>query len=243
MSREKIRMTCEDYRKELSADPGFEDESGHLDACVECREYSAQMLALDEDIAKALQIEVPELMLPELPDVDVGTMTVLPVRRTSSRPVWFAVAATVLIAAFVGIRIFAPTVEYGSLEEQLLAHVDHEASALLPTTTPVSDRQLARAVPGNIATMNHDVGLITYAQSCSINGNDVPHLVIQGVHGPITILLMPEESVAEASTIEGVNVQGIILPVGDGSIAIIGDREEQLEDLKKKVLDSVMWST
>jgi hypothetical protein len=91
--------------------------------------------------------------------------------------------------------------------------------------------------------MNRDVGLITYAQSCSINGKDVPHLVIQGAHGPITILLMPHESVAEATTLDGVNVKGIILPVGDGSIAIIGDREEQLDQVKESVLDSVTWST
>ncbi len=91
--------------------------------------------------------------------------------------------------------------------------------------------------------MNHEVGLITYAVSCIINGNDVPHLVVQGEHGPITILLMPHEKVAEASSIDGVSVHGIILPVGDGSIAIIGSREEQLDKVKQNVLDSVLWST
>ena len=134
-------------------------------------------------------------------------------------------------------------VSYGTLEEQVLAHVDNETSALLPSSTPVSDRQFSRAVPNDIATMNRDVGLITYAESCSINGKDVPHLVIQGAHGPITILLMPHESVARATTLDGVNIKGIILPVGDGSIAIIGDREEQLDQVKKDVLDSVKWST
>jgi hypothetical protein len=152
-------------------------------------------------------------------------------------------AATILLAAVVGIRLTGMGVSYGTLEEQVLAHVDNEASALLPSSTPVSDRQLSRAVPNEIATMNRDVGLITYAQSCSINGKDVPHLVIQGAHGPITILLMPHESVAEATTLDGVNVKGIILPVGDGSIAIIGDREEQLDQVKESVLDSVTWST
>ena len=91
--------------------------------------------------------------------------------------------------------------------------------------------------------MNHEAGLITYAESCSINGRAVPHLVIQGARGPITILLMPEEPLAEASTFEGVNIKGILLPVGNGSIAIIGDREEQLDQVKENVLDSVMWST
>jgi hypothetical protein len=56
-------------------------------------------------------------------------------------------------------------------------------------------------------------------------------------------LLMPDEKVAEAMTIHGDNINGIILPVGNGSIAIIGDREEQLDEVRENVLDSVMWST
>ena len=69
----------------------------------------------------------------------------------------------------------------------------------------------------------------------------MPHLVIQGEHGPITILLMPEEYVAEASSIDGESIKGIILPIGKGSIAIIGDREERLDQIQEKVVDSVTW--
>jgi hypothetical protein len=54
---------------------------------------------------------------------------------------------------------------------------------------------------------------------------------------------MPEEKVAEATPIDGKNITGIILPVGDGSIAIVGDREEQLETLQKSVVNSVTWTT
>ncbi len=243
MSQETKTMNCEDYKEALTADPEFDDESGHPDTCVACQEYSAEMLALNDNIAAAMALSVPELVMPELPDIETDNVVTLSQRRTISKPAWLAVAATVLIAAVVGIRMTGTGVEYGTLEEQLLAHIDNEPASLLPTSTPVSDSQLARAVPEDIATMNHEVGLITYAVSCIINGNDVPHLVVQGEHGPITILLMPHEKVAEASSIDGVSVHGIILPVGDGSIAIIGSREEQLDKVKQNVLDSVLWST
>jgi uncharacterized protein DUF3379 len=85
--------------------------------------------------------------------------------------------------------------------------------------------------------------LITYAQSCVINGREVPHLVIQGERGPITILLMPEEKVSGPESVTGESVKGVILPVGNGSIAIFGEREEALERIERKVLDSVTWST
>ncbi|NQV87820.1 MAG: DUF3379 family protein [Woeseiaceae bacterium] len=245
MSQATEMMNCEDYKQALTTSPEFGNEPGHAQTCAECAQYRAEIWALETRIAAAMVLSAPELKMPELPDLDTVDVVSLTARRSASKPVWFALAASVLIAAVIGIRMSDPGMEeiFGTLEEQVLAHVDHEPAALLPSSTPVSDGRLAKAVPNRIATMNRDVGLITFAEFCSINGKDVPHLVIQGERGPITILLMPHEKVAEATTLDGDNIRGIILPVGDGSIAIIGDREEPLEQVQQNVLDSVMWST
>ena len=45
-----------------------------------------------------------------------------------------------------------------------------------------------------------------------------------------------------AQAIEGAGVSGVILPVGNGSIAIIGERDEDLTELERNVIDSVEWS-
>ncbi len=243
MSQATDHMNCKDYKEALTADPGFADGSGHVDSCSECRAYQAEMLALNEKIAAAMDISVPEITMPQLPDLDTEKVVSLASRRAIPKPAWFALAATVVLAAFIGIRMTGTETTYDLLAEQILAHVDHTPSALSPSTTPVSDRRLERAVPASVATINRDTGLITYAQSCRINGRAVPHLIIQGERGPITILLMPEEYVTEAVLLEGENTKGVIIPVGDGSIAIIGDREEQLDRVKQNVLDSVNWST
>nr|NIS41235.1 DUF3379 domain-containing protein [Desulfuromonadales bacterium] len=98
------------------------------------------------------------------------------------------------------------------------------------TGVAVSDRRLRSVVPANVADFDRSTSLISYAQSCIINGRTVPHLVVQGAKGPVTVLLMPEEEVGEAIELRGENIQGVILPVGDGSIAIIGEAEERIED-------------
>ena len=158
-------------------------------------------------------------------------------------PVWFAIAATVVLAASISVRMSGVFESYGTLADEILAHIDHEPGALRVTDVPVSDDQLARAVPASLGVYERGESLITYAQPCVINGNSVPHLVIQGQYGPVTILLMPDEEVAEATPIDGENVKGVILPVGDGSIAIVGDRDEPLEPIKENVLTSVSWTT
>ena len=199
--------------------------------------------ALDLKIAKALQIDVPELRMPELPDIESDKVSTLPARKRSLTPLWFAVAATVVLAASISLRMSGMFATHESLADEVLAHLDHEPAALRVTDVAVSDEQLLRAVPASLAVFNRDESLVTYAQPCVINGRAAPHLVIQGRHGPVTIILMPGESVAEATPLDGENVRGIILPVGDGSIAIVGSREEELEPIQKDIVNSITWTT
>jgi len=236
-------VNCEEYREAIAADPAFEGGASHVAACSDCQAYQREMLALNVKIAKAMQLNVPDLKMPELPEIDTGNVVTLPARKRWLKPMLFAVAATVVLATSISLRVSGVFQSYGSLAEEVLAHMDHEPGALRVTDEPVSDRRLARAVPAKLAIFDRDASLITYAQSCTINGKDVPHLVIQGEHGPVTILLMPEEKVAEATPIDGKSVKGVILPVGDGSIAIVGDREEQFESIQMNVVKAVSWTT
>ena len=45
----------------------------------------------------------------------------------------------------------------------------------------------------------------------------------------MTILLMPYEMVEMPIELSGQSIEGVILPVGDGSIAIIGERGEAID--------------
>ena len=233
--------TCEEYRQAIAAEPSFDGGAAHLSACASCQAFRDEMLALDAKIARALEIPVPELEMPELDDVDTSNVTTL--RQRFTAPVWLAVAATVAFAAFIGVRWIDTGPADATLAEQIIAHIEHEPYAFRNTTDPVSDQRLMRVVPATIATMNHDAGLITYAQSCIINGHAVPHLVLQGRRGPVTILLMPEEMIDGPQEFSGNGINGLLLPVGDGSIAIVGEEGESLKRIEEEVRNSVKWTT
>jgi hypothetical protein len=236
-------MNCEDYKEAIAADPSYQGGEAHLSACSDCRAFRDGMRSLDRRIGRALEIAVPDLRMPELPDIDTAEVVSLPTRRRFTSPAWLAVAATIVLAAFVGLRMVGSNVTYASLADEIVAHLDHEPYALRVTDEPVSDRRLAKVVPANVADMNHDAGLITYAQTCVINGKKIPHLVVQGEHGPVTILLLPDEAIDDAVQLEGESINGVLLPVGGGSVAIIGERNEKLETIQENVVNSVTWST
>lgn len=236
-------MNCEEYREAIAADPSFDGGAGHLTGCAACQEYRSEMLALEDRISRALVLEVPEIDMPALPEIETANVVTMAGRRRVSAPAWFAMAATVLLAAVLGVRLVSTGIEYDSLAEEVLAHLQHEPYALRVSDTPVSEQRLQSVVSRDVAQIDHSAGLITYAQTCVIHGHEVPHLVIQGEKGPVTILLMPEEMISDALPVIGENTEGVILPVGSGSIAILGQRGERLENIERSILNSVMWST
>lgn len=240
-------MNCEDYKEALTADPSASIEGGaaHIAACDSCAAFTAEMQAFNDLIGRALEIDVPNFVMPALPEIEDDNVVSLPVGKKArfSVPTWIAIAATVVLAAFVGIRMVDYSGVSGlSLADEVLAHLDHEPNALQVTNVAVPEAQLAKIVGQSIGTKDPNFGLVTYARSCTINGKSVPHLVIQGEKGPITLLLMPEEMIESATPLDGESVNGVILPVGNGSIAIIGERDEPLTELERRIINSVEWS-
>lgn len=234
--------SCDTYKERIAADPWQESDDDHASQCASCRDFREQMRVLDRKIALAMTVPVPKLKMPELADIDSSNVSTLASRRMTA-PAWLAVAATVVIAAVLGFRMLGSELTYPSLADEIVAHLEHEPYALRVTDKAVSEKRLARVVPSNVMTMNAPIGLITYAQSCVINGTKVPHLVIQGERGPVTILLMPEQMVDGPQSITGQSIDGVILPVGNGSIAIIGETGEDLQRIQNNVKSSVTWST
>jgi len=236
-------MNCDEYKEAIGADPHFDGGAAHLSECPDCQAYRREMLELDEKIKRALSINVPEIKTPELEAVDTSNVVSLQ-RRRKLVTIWYAAAATVIVAAMVVLNQTPHSGgQYASLDEEVLAHVKHEPGAFIPSNQKVGDDLLHQVVPANIAELDHSAGLITYAETCPINGNDVPHLIIQGQQGPITILLLPNEKITEAIPLDDEDSHGILLPVGDGSIAIVGSRDEKLEEVQKQIVQSVMWDT
>ena len=69
---------CNKAREAIAADPDRPaggDVATHEAGCARCRAYRAEMQALDRSLKHAMALAVPELRLPELPEVDSGSVT------------------------------------------------------------------------------------------------------------------------------------------------------------------------
>jgi hypothetical protein len=250
-------MNCEEYREAIAADPSGRFAGGdvHASGCDACSKYRDEMRALDECIARALAIDVPELRLPDLPYVEpagAGKPAAAadpPPAKVGSRfmspPLWVGLAAAIALVAVLFTGRLDTRTDHRQLVAEIVAHMDHEQASRQVTSIPVPAETLHAVVDPKVAAMDRDVGLITYAMSCVINGRSVPHLVIQGSTGPVTLILLADEAIESPLPLAGESVHGVLLPVGSGSIAVIGQREDQLGEIDrigKELADSVEWS-
>ncbi len=240
-------MDMEQHKETIAADPTapIDDRGLSAEDLAALEAFREEMLELDRKIGNALLIDVPELKLPELAAIDEDSNVVdMPFRNKLQKraPLWLGLAASAALVAVLGGRSLLDSNDSSALAAEVVAHLDYEPHALVVSTQAVPEQRLQTVVNNSGARIDSSVGLVTYAQSCVINGKTVPHLVVQGKLGPITLLLMPEESVDMAVPLSGESIKGVILPVGSGSIAIIGEREENLQEIEQQVVDSVEFS-
>lgn len=239
-------MNCAEFEQAIAADPGSTPEgaAAHLAECAACRAVHDEYRELDGRIAKALRVRVPQLAIPRLDELDDDKVVTLQPRRRFTAPIGFGIAATIALAAWLGLALQQPDLSQQSLAEQVVAHLDHETYSRVISQVAVPERTLHSVVSKEVAELDQGMGLITYARSCVVNGKAIPHLVIQGKFGPITLLLMPDEPLAKAVPLSGNAISGVILPAGRGSIAIVAEREEWLDaNEQQKIINSIKWKT
>ena len=166
-------------------------------------------------------------------------------RRAAPRwPAVFAVAATLVLAAgaWLGLRTDAPSYDVSPLSPDIIAHIHHEPKALVVTARTVSEAELAGVLQRGRASLAGPVGQVSYAKLCPFRGQMVAHFVVQGERGPVTVMLLPDEDVAAATSIDEGGFKGTVVPIeGGGSVAIVGQPDEDLEEIRNRLLDAVSW--
>ena len=68
-------MNCDEYRQAVTADPSFEGGGEHLAGCSGCQAYRQELMAFDRKIERALSLRVPEISIPDLPDIETDNVT------------------------------------------------------------------------------------------------------------------------------------------------------------------------
>jgi hypothetical protein len=203
-------MNCEEFRTIVGAEPNTTrpDVLAHAEQCAECARYREEMQAMDQLIYRALAVDVQPAAAPKL---------------TQSNPRFWRMAASLLITAvvvaFTSIWLLTPRDTFAA---EVIAHIEEEPDSLLITSESVSHERIEKLLAAARMRLKPGMGLISYATPCTFRGRLSPHLVVQTEHGPVTVLVLPEEPTRPRQTINEEGFEGVVLPAPRGVIVVLG---------------------
>jgi hypothetical protein len=213
----------------------------HLAACPEWTQFQREMTVLDDNIRCALE----QAPLSAAPPHTTAPAAVTPIanapvaqrrKRASSWSGW-ALAAGVAALSMIAVWTLRPS---DSLAHDVVAHIQYESkswSSNEQVTAADVKETLARA--GVAIDMDSDK--VMYAHSCLFRGHVVPHLVVSTPQGPVTVMVLPHESVKHRMSFHEDGMSGVITPAPHGSLAVIMQGNENVDAVAQQVQQSVRW--
>jgi hypothetical protein len=226
-------MDCLEFRRQFGADPACQDQQllAHRQACSACADFAARVEDFDRKLVMALQV-------PLLDDHD-GSYTA-PEASPARGSAWIGLAASLVLGLGLGLLTWQ-SAPHGDIAQDLLAHVRHEQMTLISTDDRVPFQQLSTVLRNSRMSMPANVAEVSYARSCIFRGRLVPHLVVQGENGPVTVMILPDLEVDGPTRFSEQGFFGTILPAAKGSIAVIAGEESDLEEVSAPISSSLRW--
>lgn len=225
-------INCLAARRALLSDPyrQHSDTSKHLLACEPCRQFFANIKALDKDIHTSQEVDIP---------IGLGDRILLAKGVQASRKQqqinhWLKSAVAGLMLIISSIAIYLHFDQPLQIEEIALAHVQNELNHL-DDRNNVQLAQLNNILRAFNLKLQNTRNIINYAGTCQIHQSPGVHIVFQGDQAPITLLLLPDDNTQARRSIMSARFHGVILPLEKGSVALIADKTENLADFEKLI--------
>ena len=224
-------MNCREFRQHYLSEPRSQDSTflEHKQTCHACAEFAAQEAAFEQALAGALAVPVPAHL--------AARVILSQTMHRARRPYGLSAAAAVLLILIpVAIMLLRPW--SSSLEQDVIAHITDEREHLAERHAVPSNKVLA--VFETIGIPNKPLlNNVHYAGVCPIRRQPGGHLIMAGAQGPVTMLFMPHEAIGQQRLIDADGFRGIIVPHGAGSVAIVGQPGEVLDNFKRQLLTTL----
>ncbi len=238
-----------EIRRRLLTDPN-DDDDGLREALRQSPEqgrYAAELRRLDEQLARAMAVAVPDQLADR---ILLGSSFDRQRPQRSQR--WpLALAASVAFALGVGVTHWWPqlsggpgayvaAVPGGDLYAHAVGHYLAEADEM----RAIDEQLNVTQVNHKLATLGGDFmtspGRIYFANFCSFDGVRSLHLVLQGEHQRIALFVVPTASTMAGPRMVG-DVKAVALPQGRHTLLVVGPPAEPLEQMATDVSCKLRW--
>jgi len=231
------------FRRSIYADPNTDDEA--ILAAIKsdpAREKFAQELEnLDEKIAKALNVDVPEDLSNKL--ILRQTLASHQQQKRKGR-IQLALAASVAFAVGITFNTMQVSSAYANIGDYALAHVYHENKYFSnDSETRVTLASLNEKMTSFNGSFSSDLGKLISAGFCRFDGMKSLHLTFQGASNPVTVFIIPHNDDLDFSQFfKDEKLQGQSMKYKNANVIVVGDKNESLQQWRENIEKNISWS-
>lgn len=160
-----------------------------------------------------------------------------PSARISRRPIWAVAASLLVIVVGTFAWLLNPRDAFAA---QVVDHVNGEAFSLVQTSEAADPLKLEGILSRAGVRLKVDAApLVSYASGCEFRGHIVPHLVVQTEHGPVTVMVLADETISGKSRrFDEGGYRGVVVPAPRGVLVVLG-QDGNVEAVAATVLNSL----
>lgn len=222
-------------------------------ACADAELRLARALKFEQQLDRALQIDMPPALQAQLLTIGAGEAASSGATvRTTTRRRWLALAAGVSMLAVGALGGYYLQI-HGSARNSALVqgcneHLSHEPFALVRTEIVpkalVQRMLIANGFDEHDAQgrpMSEALGEVNYLAPCSVGGVAAMHLVVQTHEGPVTVLLMRKQRTEGASESRIGAVVARVSPLGQnlGAMVLLAESGVALDRIEARFLGAL----
>ena len=231
-----MSMNFSEFKKLIGADP-LNRDSETLRARKSAPEFeaaAAEAEAFEEKLQSALHIQPPADLLNEIKSIDQQ-----PVRRRNWMPL--ALAASLLVAVGAAGIVWQQNHQWDSVEDYVADHYSHDGgNSLAGATDFVAEQDINKIMAKLGASADQQLsGRIKFIKFCPTPNGRGAHMVVSTDQGPMTIIFMPKTKVTDGEMIRFEQQHALLVSLEHGSVAIIGELSQAVEDLEAMLRKSL----
>lgn len=156
-----------------------------------------------------------------------------PVQK-QKRPGLFAFAASLAAALVVGFTLWLSRPPE-SLAAEIVQHVNGEPKSWA-RTQPVEARRLDAVLRKSGVKLGAGMEPVVYASACWFRGHFVPHMVVTTKNGPVTVIILKNETIPAEQQFSENGYSGLLVPARTGSVAVLSRTPMQLDEPAREVV-------
>lgn len=153
------------------------------------------------------------------------------------RPGLFAFSASLAAALVAGFVLWLSR-PADSLAAEVVTHVEGEPQSW-DRTGSVSREDIEAVLRKSGVRLGPGMHPIVYASACWFRGHYVPHLVVMTPSGPVTIMILLNETVASQQQFSEAGFSGLLVPAPAGSVAVLSRKPMELDGPAREVVEAL----